>query len=120
MTKVLHSEDWIDEKKYPNVTFVFKRLNKTLSAKGNVFEVDVTGEFTLKGITKELNLPVTLTYLPNELKARNHKGDGDLLVLRTKFTIDRTAFGIKPEMGGSQVAKDIQINVSIVGLLKKK
>ena len=80
-----------------------------------MFEVDVTGDFTLKGITRELNIPVSLTYLPGKLKDRNGKGNGDLLVLRTKFTIDRTSFSIKPEMDGSKVAKDIQINVSIVG-----
>ena len=115
MTKVLHSEEWLDVKKFPTIEFDFKEIISTGSRKDMLYEYIIAGSFTCKGITKEIQIPLNVSYLPGKLKARNEKGDGDLLVLRSKFNIRRTAFAIQPEMNPASVADEIQLNISIVG-----
>ena len=115
MTKVLHSEEWLDVKKFPTIEFDFKEIISTGSRKDMLYEYLIAGNFTCKGITKDIQIPVNVSYLPGKLKARNEKGDGNLLILRSKFNIQRTAFAIQPEMNPASVADEIQLNVSIVG-----
>ena len=71
------------------------------------------------GVTKELTIPVEITYLPGKLPQRMHRGKGDLLVLRARFTIKRSEFDINPSTPGSVVADDIELRASIVGLSPK-
>jgi len=115
MTKVLHSEEWLDVKKFPTIEFDFSKIISRGSQKDMLYEYIIAGNFTCKGITREIQVPVNVSYLPGKLRARNDKDDGDLLVLRSKFHIQRTAFAIQPDMNPASVADEIQLNVSIVG-----
>lgn len=120
MTKVLHSEEWLDVKQFPTVEFLFKEIVSTGSMKDMLYEYMVSGDFTCKGTTKEIQVPVNVSYLPGKLNARNGKGEGDLLILRSQFHINRKDFGIKPDMDNTSVADTIQLNVRIVGYSQKK
>jgi len=80
----------------------------------------VVGDFQCKGVTKEITVPVSVTFLPRKAGDRMRGAEGDLLVVRTEFTIDRSDFGIKPDMGPDTVAKDIEVRASIVGYSTKK
>ena len=80
----------------------------------------VVGDFECKGVTKEMVVPIKITYLRGQLKKRMRRGKGDLLVLRSAFTIKRSDFGIKPDMGPDTVAEDIEVRVSIVGAARRK
>jgi polyisoprenoid-binding protein YceI len=115
MTEVLHSADWLDVKAHPAVSFEFREILSVARTAANGFRLAVRGDFTCHGVTRPLEVPVDLVFLPGAYKDRNHKGEGDLLVLRTQFTIRRTDFGIKPEVPSTVVANDIQVQVRIVG-----
>jgi polyisoprenoid-binding protein YceI len=75
---------------------------------------------TCHGVTKELTVPVKATYLAGKLNERMSKMTGDLLVLRSSFSIKRTDFGIKPDMTDKVVAEEIQVRVAIAGVSPKK
>jgi polyisoprenoid-binding protein YceI len=120
MKDTLHGPDWLDVAKNPKIEFAFKQVKDAKTVEPNVFELSVVGELTCKGIKKEITVPVRASFLPNKLGERMRDAKGDLLVLRSKFTIKRKDFDIKPTMGNDVVSEDIQVTVSIVGASPKK
>jgi polyisoprenoid-binding protein YceI len=118
MKEHLHSDKWMDVAKYPEITFETVSV-KNAKTQANVTTADVTGKLTIKGTTKEVTVPVKMTYLKDKLKARFPKLDGDLLVLRASFTIKRTDYGIQPRQMEEKVADDIELSLSIAGMAPK-
>ncbi len=115
MTDVLHTDAWLDVATHPTVEFEIAEVLAVRDAGTNTWNIKVKGPFTLKGVTRELEADVSVTWLPGRRKDRNRDGDGDLLVLRTRFTIDRTQYGLQPEIPSLTVARDIHLDVAIVG-----
>jgi polyisoprenoid-binding protein YceI len=108
-------DGWLDATSHPEITFATKSLSKVETTE-NGFTAHVTGDFSLKGVTKELTVPVTFTYLPDMLgKRSNGSMKGDLLVLRSTFTINRSEFGIKPGENTDKVAEEIELRLAIAG-----
>ena len=81
----------------------------------NVTTADITGTLTIKGVAKKITTPVKLTYLKDKLKARFPNLQGDLLVIRTSFTVKRKDFGLNPGQMEEKVSDDIELNLSIAG-----
>ena len=119
MTNVVQGEDWLDVGNHPSIDFAFKSVRKVEGTEGDKVDMTVVGEMTCKGVTQEIVVPVSVTYLPDQMENRMRGAKGDLLVLRSTFSISRKAFGIKPKMGPSVVADEIELRVSIVGGKKK-
>jgi polyisoprenoid-binding protein YceI len=115
MKEHLHGAKWMAVEKYPAIAFEARSL-KNVKTTGHETTADVTGAFTLRGVTKEITVPVKLTYLKDRLGARsNGQLQGDLLVLRTTFTVKRTDYDINPEAPQDKVANEIEITLSIAG-----
>ena len=114
----LHGDKWLDVAKYPDITFEVESA-KNVKAQANVTNADVTGEFSLHGVTKTITVPVKLSFLKDQLKARIPGKDGDLLVIRTSFKIKRSDFGINPGQGEEKVSDDIELNLSIAGAAQR-
>jgi polyisoprenoid-binding protein YceI len=110
----LHGDKWLDVVKYPEITFEVESA-KNVKTQANVTSADVTGKFSLHGVTKAITVPVQMTYLKDKLKARMPGKDGDLLVIRATFKIKRSDFGINPGQGEDKVSDDIELNLSLAG-----
>jgi polyisoprenoid-binding protein YceI len=108
------SDKWLDAAKYPEITFEAKEL-KNVKTTGDTTTADATGTFTLKGISKEITAPVKLTYLKDKLGQRVPNLKGDLLVIRSTFTISRKDFGIMPGQMEEKVSDAIELTLSIAG-----
>ena len=80
---------------------------------------DVTGIFTLHGVSKEITAPVKLTYLKDKLSARVPNLKGDLLVIRANFVINRNDFNIQKGQFEDKVADNIDLSLSIAGASAK-
>lgn len=119
MTKVLHSKDWLDAKKYPEITFKFTKMISIVKMTDEVYNITVMGDLTIKGITKEIKAPVLISFHPGKYKMRNSKGEGDLASIKTAFQINRSDFKIKPDTPTSIVAEIIELNMNIMGSSKK-
>jgi len=109
---------WLDVEKYPEITFDVKEL-KNVKTTGDTTTADASGTFTLHGVTKEVTVPVKLTYLPDKLGQRVPNMKGDLLVVRTNFELKRTDFKINPGQGNDKVSDEIDLSLSIAGASPK-
>ena len=112
--------EWLDTAKHPEITFEIKEV---LNSKkdGNSGTADVKGIFTLKGVSKEVIVPVKVTYLPGRLADRTGgKMEGDLLVVRTNFQVNRGDYGIKEGENLDKVSDAIDISLAVAGAAPKK
>jgi polyisoprenoid-binding protein YceI len=114
----LHSDKWLDVAKHPEISFESKEL-KNVKTEGNVTTAEVVGMFTCKGVAKELTAPVKLTYLPGKLGQRVPNLKGDLLVIRSSFSIKRSDFNITPGQFEDKVSDAIELTLSIAGAAAK-
>jgi polyisoprenoid-binding protein YceI len=110
----LLSDKWMDAAKYPEISFEAKEL-KNVKTSGDTTTADVTGSFTLKGISKEIIVPVKFTYLRDKLGQRVPNQKGDLLVIRSTFNVKRSDFGIMPGQMEEKVSDAIELTLSIAG-----
>ncbi|HAB14942.1 MAG TPA: YceI family protein [Verrucomicrobiota bacterium] len=119
MKEHLDGAQWMDVAKFPEIVFELKRLSNVTTS-GDTTTADVTGALTVKGVTKEVTTKATATYLKDKLSARsNGQMQGDLLVLRTNFTIKRSDYGINPGAPQDKVADTIDLSLSIAGFSKR-
>jgi polyisoprenoid-binding protein YceI len=118
MQEHLHGEKWLHTGENGEITFEVEGL-KNVVRDGDTATADAVGVFTLMGVAKEMEIPVRLTYLPGRLKERGGDVDGDLVVIRSSFTINRSEFGIQPGENTDKVAEEIELTLSIAGASPK-
>lgn len=115
MTEHLHSARWLNAEANPTISFKIVEVTdvKRISMGDAMWKATVTGNLMLNGTTKRITFPATATHLPGQLQMRNRVA-GDLMVLRSRFAIRRSDFGIS---GGGVptdiVADRIQVDFSI-------
>ncbi|HEY0455940.1 MAG TPA: YceI family protein [Verrucomicrobiae bacterium] len=119
MNQHLHSDKWLDAAKYPLITFETSSVKKATTAE-NTTMAEVSGNLTIKGVTKPITVPVKLTYLKDKLKARFPQMEGDLLVLRSNFKIKRSDFGINSGTFEDKVSDEINLTLSLAGMAPHK
>lgn len=110
----LRSADWLDADKYPEITFTIKSVRDVKQLSDNQLEIKVVGDFTLKGVTKEITADATLTYL-DESEQTKMRAPGDLLGVKATFNVKLSDFGVKNKIVGQKVAEDIEVSVNMVG-----
>ena len=96
----LRSEDFFHVEEHPTLSF------QSTSVSGEGSDLSVTGEFTLRGVTKTITVPVT--YLGSM---------GDKAGFSTEFTIDRKEYGIvwnrMLDQGGAMLADEVKIEIAV-------
>jgi polyisoprenoid-binding protein YceI len=120
MQEHMLGSDWLDAETHPQITFEVKEVLNPVKTSDTEGTANVKGVFTLKGVSKEITAPAKVTYLPGRLADRsNGKMQGDLLVIRTNFQINRGDFGIKQGENLDKVSDTIDISLSIAGAAPK-
>lgn len=110
----LKSDNWLDAESYPDITFLIKKISDVKVETDNKLEANVTGDFTVHGITKEVVTVVTLTYL-DESEQTKQRAPGDLLGVQATFNIVLSDYDVENMIVGQKVSENIEINVNIVG-----
>ena len=103
----LKSDDFFSAEKNPNGTFKIKKVAEKAGKNGNTHVI--TGDMTIKGITKEISFPARVTMNDGEIKAF------------ASFTLDRTLWDIKygsgsffDDLGDKTIYDDFQVKFSLV------
>ncbi|NTV29581.1 MAG: polyisoprenoid-binding protein [Candidatus Omnitrophica bacterium] len=105
--KHLKSAEFFDAITYPQIVFKTKKVQLK---SGN--EYLVTGDLTMKDVTKEVELPVTVSGpVPNPM------GGGAVLGIESHFTLNRQDYGVSwnkvIDNGGLMIGNDVQASVLI-------
>ena len=102
----LRSEDFFFVDRYPTLTFVSSRVSRR-SAR----EFDVAGTLTIRGVAREVTLPVTY------LGAANDPWGNARVGFETEITVNRKDFGLTwnavLEAGGFVVGDDVKIGITV-------
>lgn len=117
MTEHLLSAGWVDAAQHEDISFAFTQLERVKSLGDGKWTAIANGKFTLKGVTRDVMVPVTLNHLPGAFGKRLNKPElgGDLLVVRGTFAILRADYGIKPGENEDKVSPVIQLTFALVG-----
>jgi polyisoprenoid-binding protein YceI len=110
----LQGAQWMDIEKYPEISFDAKEL-KNVKTSGDTTTADAVGTLSIRGVSKEVTVPVKLTYLKDKLGQRVPNQKGDLLVIRSNFSVNRADYGINPRAPQDKVAETIDLTLSIAG-----
>jgi polyisoprenoid-binding protein YceI len=99
----LKGPDWFDAKQFPNITFKSTAVKKTGD---NTY--DVTGDFTLHGVTKSIIVTMTMTGAGQGMRGETRVG------FSTDFKISRKDYDMNtlPQAVGDEVP----INVALEGI----
>ena len=107
----LRSEMWMDEKKFPEITFVSKKVEPLKDAKN---KVKVTGDFTMHGVSKEMTVTVDWKELPAEAIKSAQFPEGRWLKFSTEFAVKLSDHGVKvPDGVGSKVEDAWTVKMAI-------
>jgi polyisoprenoid-binding protein YceI len=110
----MRSEGWLNVAKYPTAVFEATSIKNT---GGKNFLV--TGNFTLHGVTKTFSVKATANYVAESDKTKANRFNGDVLQIKTKFTIKASDYGIKiPAMAADKVSNSLTIGISVIGTTK--
>jgi len=113
MKKHMLDEGWMHVSKFPTIEFVVGKMTEVKTS-GTTIIATIAGKLTVKGVTKKVSVPVRLTYLKGMLIKRN-RVPGDLLVLRSDFTIKRSDYGINAGNNEEKVSDEIELKLRVAG-----
>jgi polyisoprenoid-binding protein YceI len=107
--KHLRTADFFEVEKYPEMTFKSTRVERK-GKQGGVLH----GDFTLKGVTKQVSLPFTITGAVKDPRGNTRFG------VSAKTVINRRDYGItwgKPlDGGGLDLGNEVTINLQLEAL----
>lgn len=99
----LQSEDFFNTASHKTATF---KLTDFQRDKRNVY--NVTGELTIKGITKEINFPATVSVTDGNVTV-----DAEVSIDRTKWDVHYGSGSIFDGLGDNAILDDIDINIHL-------
>jgi len=108
---------WLDAERYPTISFKIKKVTSIQNLASNKLKVDLLGDFTLHGVTKEIPVEATMTYL-DESPETEAREPGDLLGVTANFNITLSQYNIQNMILGTRVSDNISIGANIVGTNK--
>lgn len=100
----LKSDDFFSVEKHPTASFVI--TGATAKGGGNY---DVTGNLTIKGITKPISFPATVTVAGGKATAK-----ATIKVDRTKFDIKYRSSNFFENLGDKAIYDDFELDVTLV------
>lgn len=101
--EAMESAKVLDVSRYPEIAYESHSVT-VKSRRDRVLEVSITGQLTIRGVTRPVTVPMRVEIADGTLSAQGH------------FEVKQSEFGIKPvSVGGVVAVKDtLQVEISIV------
>lgn len=104
----LRSAGWLDTDKYPNATF---KTTKVANVKGD--DYNVTGQFTLHGVTKTVTSNAKVKYRAESADTKKAGFAGNVAHVFARFNVKLSDYGIKiPDIAKGKVQETVTVTVS--------
>jgi len=117
--KHLQSPRWLDATSFPNVVFrIAETTDVTVSKSSDAFttyDITLVGDMTIKGVTREMSIPATVTRMPESDRTKV-RFPGDLLAIRCSYPILLSDFGVgvdDPGIAAGKVANDLVLETRL-------
>lgn len=111
----IRNATWLNAAKYPDITFVASSISNA-KVSGNKLTADITGSFTMHGVTKTMTIPFALQYIDASEKTKE-RAPGDLVMITATFDVSLKDHNVAGSNGtiGSKVGERIRINAKLFG-----
>ncbi len=120
----LQSGRWLNAAEHPDIVFTLDHTEAVARVddadgaanreKAEVWSVDLVGVLTVLGVDRPLRSKATITLMP-ESRLTKIRTPGDLLIIRTAFSINLREYGFNdPSMSVGMVAEDIDLDVFLL------
>lgn len=120
MTGAMHGDWCLEVAKYPTMTFVVTKIDRVKKTGEGQWNARVSGDFTIKDVTRSLTANASVSYLPNMIKKRGGlRRDGDLLKIVSKFSIKRSDYKVSPDLSTDLIGDTIEIDLATIGVAPK-
>ena len=96
----MRSADFFDAEKHPEITFKSTKVEK------NGDKLMVTGDFSLRGKTKSITIPITVAGFA---KGRR----GTVMGAMAETMIDRTEYGVNYGADSGAISKEVKVSLNI-------
>lgn len=107
----MRAEGWLNTAKFPNAVFETTRVQHV---NGNNYRV--TGNLTLKGVTKVITTNATVRHIKESEQTRAVRFKGDVVNVKTEFKIKLSDYGVQiPAQAKGKVGESVTIKLSVFG-----
>jgi|CXWL01.1.fsa_nt_gi polyisoprenoid-binding protein YceI len=117
----MRSADFLDTAKFPTASFQLTSLEiKGDPRAAGGATATGKGKLTIKGVTREISVPVKVAFRPLDDKLKALGYTGDVLRVTGKFSIQLSDFGIKvPAKLGQKISNTVEISIALIGVAGK-
>ena len=111
----LKGGQWLDAAKHPTISFTIASVSG-VKVTGNKATGTANGTFSMHGVSKQMSLPFTVTYL-DESAATKKKAPGDLVMITADISVSLKDFKVTGAQGivGSKVGETIKVRAQLYG-----
>lgn len=113
----MKGESFFNTEKFPIAEFTllsFSNANSTELKDGKKISATANGKLTIHGVTRNVAVPVNLSYLTESANTKT-RVNGNLLIVNSTFTIKMTDYGLKiPAFLFYKLQDEIKISLSFV------
>ncbi|MEZ4268604.1 MAG: YceI family protein [Myxococcota bacterium] len=113
----LQGADWLDAKAHPTISFTIDKVETKAKAlaDGKKVEATVSGNITIKGVTKPVKAKAFITFRKATEETKKAWIKTDVLVVRAVFKLNIRDFGVNPpeHIAGVKVADEVEVKVSL-------
>ncbi|MBC2605069.1 YceI family protein [Pelagicoccus albus] len=113
MVEHMMGAKWLAAEEYPEISYELTGLSD-VEKDGTMVKGTAHGVMTIKGVSKEMEAPITFSYLEGKLADRQ-RTPGDILVVRSSFDVKRSDFGINEGEMEDKVSDVVELRLSLAG-----
>lgn len=112
MTASMQGGWCLDIEKYPTAKFVVTGVKIKSKTKEGAFTGTLTGNLTIKDVTKSITVEGKARLLPGAAKVRYGDKEGDLMMLSSEFDFDRHDFNIAKDFDGKVIGTRVRMVIN--------